>query len=84
MYIIEPVHVEYVYIEHVENVYIEHVENVYIEHQWRNGFRAPGDFCLGAPVVRVWWRRAPPNELHQRGSGAQPPLGSRGGAPCGG
>ena len=37
--------------------------------QWRNnGFRAPRGFLLGGPVVRVWWRGAPPNELHQRRS----------------
>ena len=53
--------------------------------QWHNnGFRAHGDFCLGAPVVRVWLRGEPPNELHHRGSGGAAAAGSRGRAPCGG
>ena len=29
-------------------------------------------------MLRVWWRGAPPNELHQRGSGGAAPSGVQG------
>ena len=44
----------------------------------------PGDFCLGAPWCEFGVAERRRTSSMSGGLGAQPPAGSRGGAPCGG